>query len=215
MEGEFFAVFNGKFCDEGVNLALGRGERVWMGRGREERRGEKEWGADASQSAFIADPSTRRHLIPPTQTNVDFRAACFCHKRVVDIGFVCSICLSSEYSLDSSSSASAATEEDFNLCLRGGAGDASLGDESEGGTGGSLPPWDPKVITKEDRANWEKMNRIAWYLDTIKDYEKWHARTKLTPMQILFQKMALGGRECEHRPHTRSKITKASPQDWS
>lgn len=29
---------------------------------------------------------------------MDFRAACFCHKRVVDIGFVCSICLSSEYS---------------------------------------------------------------------------------------------------------------------
>lgn len=31
----------------------------------------------------------------PTQVNVDFRAACFCHKKVVDVGFVCSICLSS------------------------------------------------------------------------------------------------------------------------
>lgn len=48
-------------------------------------------------SSFISDPSTRRHLIPPSQINVDFRAACFCHKKVVDVGFVCSICLSSEY----------------------------------------------------------------------------------------------------------------------
>ena len=48
-----------------------------------------------AQSSFISDPATRRHLIPPSQVNVDFRAACFCHKKVVDIGFVCSICLSS------------------------------------------------------------------------------------------------------------------------
>ncbi|KAI5815502.1 TFIIH subunit Tfb4/p34 [Pyronema omphalodes] len=45
-------------------------------------------------TAFIADPATRRHLVPPSQVNVDFRAACFCHKKIVDIGFVCSICLS-------------------------------------------------------------------------------------------------------------------------
>lgn len=44
--------------------------------------------------AFLPDPATRRHLIPPTAIAVDFRAACFCHRRVVDIGFVCSICLS-------------------------------------------------------------------------------------------------------------------------
>ena len=25
---------------------------------------------------------------------MDFRAACFCHRRIVDVGFVCSICLS-------------------------------------------------------------------------------------------------------------------------
>lgn len=48
----------------------------------------------------MPDPATRRHLIPPSQINVDFRAACFCHKRVVDIGFVCSICLSSQSSPD-------------------------------------------------------------------------------------------------------------------
>ncbi|KAI5804155.1 TFIIH subunit Tfb4/p34 [Peziza echinospora] len=44
--------------------------------------------------AFLPDQTSRKHLVLPTQVNVDFRAACFCHKRVVDIGFVCSICLS-------------------------------------------------------------------------------------------------------------------------
>ncbi|KAI9772535.1 MAG: RNA polymerase II transcription factor B subunit 4 [Geoglossum simile] len=44
--------------------------------------------------AFLPDQTSRRHLIMPSQVNVDFRAACFCHKLVVDIGFVCSICLS-------------------------------------------------------------------------------------------------------------------------
>ncbi|KAI9803429.1 MAG: General transcription factor IIH subunit 3 [Piccolia ochrophora] len=44
--------------------------------------------------AFLPDQAARRHLVQPTQVNVDFRAACFCHKRVVDVGFVCSICLS-------------------------------------------------------------------------------------------------------------------------
>lgn len=51
---------------------------------------------------FLPDQTSRKHLILPTQVNVDFRAACFCHKRVVDIGFVCSICLSSMYSWVSS-----------------------------------------------------------------------------------------------------------------
>ncbi|KAH0563261.1 hypothetical protein GP486_002172 [Trichoglossum hirsutum] len=44
--------------------------------------------------AFLPDQTSRRHLTMPSQVNVDFRAACFCHKLVVDIGFVCSICLS-------------------------------------------------------------------------------------------------------------------------
>ncbi|KAK0533639.1 RNA polymerase II transcription factor B subunit 4 [Tilletia horrida] len=30
----------------------------------------------------------------PTLDSVDFRAACFCHRTVVDVGFVCSVCLS-------------------------------------------------------------------------------------------------------------------------
>ncbi|MCJ1286352.1 RNA polymerase II transcription factor B subunit 4 [Xylographa opegraphella] len=44
--------------------------------------------------AFLPDVTARAHLISSTQASVDFRAACFCHRKVVDIGFVCSICLS-------------------------------------------------------------------------------------------------------------------------
>ncbi|KAK3304391.1 transcription factor Tfb4-domain-containing protein [Chaetomium strumarium] len=33
-------------------------------------------------------------LVTPSADAVDFRAACFCHRNVVDIGFVCSVCLS-------------------------------------------------------------------------------------------------------------------------
>ena len=44
--------------------------------------------------AFLPDPLARTHLIPATGLSVDFRAACFCHRKVVDIGYVCSICLS-------------------------------------------------------------------------------------------------------------------------
>jgi len=45
--------------------------------------------------AFLPDQMSRKHLIAPSQEVVDFRAACFCHRKVVDVGFVCSICLSS------------------------------------------------------------------------------------------------------------------------
>lgn len=44
--------------------------------------------------AFLPDQRSRQHLVLPTRVDVDFRAACFCHRRVVNIGFVCSICLS-------------------------------------------------------------------------------------------------------------------------
>ena len=47
---------------------------------------------------FLPDQISRKHLIAPTQEVVDFRAACFCHRKVVDVGFVCSICLSSVFS---------------------------------------------------------------------------------------------------------------------
>ncbi|KAK5709693.1 RNA polymerase II transcription factor B subunit 4 [Elasticomyces elasticus] len=47
--------------------------------------------------AYLPDPAARENLVMPggnESEGVDFRAACFCHKRVVDVGFVCSICLS-------------------------------------------------------------------------------------------------------------------------
>jgi hypothetical protein len=49
-----------------------------------------------SQLIFLASPDTRKQLGLPSQDRVDFRAVCFCHHRVVDMGFVCSVCLSSE-----------------------------------------------------------------------------------------------------------------------
>jgi transcription initiation factor TFIIH subunit 3 len=47
--------------------------------------------------AFLPDQMNRKHLVAPTSEVVDFRAACFCHRKVVDVGFVCSICLSSKF----------------------------------------------------------------------------------------------------------------------
>ena len=45
--------------------------------------------------AYLPDVTARSHLITPGEgEGVDFRAACFCHRRIVDIGYVCSICLS-------------------------------------------------------------------------------------------------------------------------
>ncbi|KAF1989284.1 transcription factor Tfb4 [Aulographum hederae CBS 113979] len=44
--------------------------------------------------AYLPDPFICRMLIPPTTSFVDFRSACFCHRRVIDIGYVCSVCLS-------------------------------------------------------------------------------------------------------------------------
>ena len=50
---------------------------------------------EAFQMSFLSPPSIRKVLAVPTQDKIDFRAACFCHKNIVDIGFVCSVCLSS------------------------------------------------------------------------------------------------------------------------
>jgi transcription initiation factor TFIIH subunit 3 len=45
--------------------------------------------------AYLPDATARKSLIIPSAGGVDFRAACFCHRKVVDIGYVCSVCLSS------------------------------------------------------------------------------------------------------------------------
>ncbi|GAA5967877.1 hypothetical protein JCM8115_000389 [Rhodotorula mucilaginosa] len=43
---------------------------------------------------FLPGPTARRNLNQPKQEHVDLRAACFCHRKIVDIGYVCSVCLS-------------------------------------------------------------------------------------------------------------------------
>lgn len=48
------------------------------------------------QMGFLPGPTARRNLNQPKQEHVDLRAACFCHRKIVDIGYVCSVCLSSE-----------------------------------------------------------------------------------------------------------------------
>ncbi|KAK1218809.1 RNA polymerase II transcription factor B subunit 4 [Marasmius sp. AFHP31] len=47
--------------------------------------------------ALLPPPSVRKTIAVPTQDKIDFRATCFCHKNIVDIGFVCSVCLSSKH----------------------------------------------------------------------------------------------------------------------
>ncbi|KAI6026180.1 transcription factor Tfb4 [Pisolithus microcarpus] len=44
--------------------------------------------------SFLPPPLVRKVLTVPRQDKIDFRAACFCHKNIVDVGFVCSVCLS-------------------------------------------------------------------------------------------------------------------------
>ncbi|GFN99607.1 general transcription factor iih subunit 3-like [Plakobranchus ocellatus] len=43
---------------------------------------------------FLPDPSTRSKMVLPPRAQVDYRAACFCHRNLIDIGYVCSVCLS-------------------------------------------------------------------------------------------------------------------------
>ncbi|KAI4528604.1 Tfb4-domain-containing protein [Schizophyllum commune Loenen D] len=43
---------------------------------------------------FLLPPALRQVMAVPTMDQVNLRAACFCHKRMTEIGFVCSVCLS-------------------------------------------------------------------------------------------------------------------------
>lgn len=45
-------------------------------------------------TALLPSPATRPYLHSPTLISIDFRAACFCHRNVISLGYVCSICLS-------------------------------------------------------------------------------------------------------------------------
>ncbi|CAN6450736.1 unnamed protein product [Victoria cruziana] len=43
---------------------------------------------------FATDLHSRRFLQLPKPVGVDFRASCFCHKKTINMGYVCSVCLS-------------------------------------------------------------------------------------------------------------------------
>jgi len=44
---------------------------------------------------FLPPPGTARDMLgAPPPAKVDYRAACFCHRQLVDVGYVCSVCLS-------------------------------------------------------------------------------------------------------------------------
>ncbi|GJN18884.1 hypothetical protein PR202_gb06094 [Eleusine coracana subsp. coracana] len=47
-----------------------------------------------SDCVFATDLHSRTFLRLPKTLGVDFRASCFCHKKTIDMGFVCSVCLS-------------------------------------------------------------------------------------------------------------------------
>uniref|UniRef100_A0A8C5E8D8 General transcription factor IIH subunit 3 n=1 Tax=Gouania willdenowi TaxID=441366 RepID=A0A8C5E8D8_GOUWI len=43
---------------------------------------------------FLPDTEQRSQLVLPPPAHVDYRAACFCHQNLIEIGYVCSVCLS-------------------------------------------------------------------------------------------------------------------------
>ncbi|KAF3851128.1 hypothetical protein F7725_012900 [Dissostichus mawsoni] len=43
---------------------------------------------------FLPDCEQRAQLVLPPPVHVDYRAACFCHRNLIEIGYVCSVCLS-------------------------------------------------------------------------------------------------------------------------
>ncbi|KPP62626.1 general transcription factor IIH subunit 3-like, partial [Scleropages formosus] len=43
---------------------------------------------------FLPDANQRSQLVLPPPVHVDYRAACFCHRNLIEIGYVCSVCLS-------------------------------------------------------------------------------------------------------------------------
>ncbi|KAJ7309751.1 hypothetical protein JRQ81_007816 [Phrynocephalus forsythii] len=43
---------------------------------------------------YLPDQEQRLQLILPPPAHVDYRAACFCHRNLIEIGYVCSVCLS-------------------------------------------------------------------------------------------------------------------------
>ncbi|KAH0989399.1 hypothetical protein GBA52_000882 [Prunus armeniaca] len=50
--------------------------------------------AQRSMTVFATDLHSRAFLQLPKSLGVDFRASCFCHKKTIDMGYICSVCLS-------------------------------------------------------------------------------------------------------------------------
>ncbi|KAK4572867.1 hypothetical protein RGQ29_031032 [Quercus rubra] len=48
-------------------------------------------------TVFATDLHSRTFLQLPKSVGVDFCASCFCHKKTIDMGYICSICLSIFY----------------------------------------------------------------------------------------------------------------------
>uniref|UniRef100_A0A3P8UGU8 General transcription factor IIH subunit 3 n=1 Tax=Amphiprion percula TaxID=161767 RepID=A0A3P8UGU8_AMPPE len=48
----------------------------------------------SEQWVFLPDSEQRSQLVLPPPAHVDYRAACFCHRNLIEIGYVCSVCLS-------------------------------------------------------------------------------------------------------------------------
>ncbi|KNA24492.1 hypothetical protein SOVF_014890 [Spinacia oleracea] len=45
-------------------------------------------------TVFATDLHSRKFIQLPKPVGVDFRASCFCHKNTIDMGYICSVCLS-------------------------------------------------------------------------------------------------------------------------
>lgn len=45
-------------------------------------------------TVFATDLHSRSFIQLPRPVGVDFRASCFCHKSTIDMGYICSVCLS-------------------------------------------------------------------------------------------------------------------------
>ncbi|PWA83496.1 basal transcription factor complex subunit-related protein [Artemisia annua] len=45
-------------------------------------------------TVFATDLHSRNFLQLPKASGVDFRASCFCHKKTIELGYICSVCLS-------------------------------------------------------------------------------------------------------------------------
>jgi transcription initiation factor TFIIH subunit 3 len=43
---------------------------------------------------LLPDVETRKKLVLPSQVTIGYKASCFCHRNLIDVGYVCSVCLS-------------------------------------------------------------------------------------------------------------------------